>query len=121
MGVEFNIKAELSTLPEGDGRRAPRRIVNLAAALREAGATTAAITVINISTDGFKAEGEEPFQRGGEVWLKLPGFEARRSHIVWANGKEAGCKFENPLHQSELDMITCPRPRRIAKDVFRRS
>ena len=115
------INAELSQFPNTDGRKAERRIVNMAGALRESGAKTGPIVVLDISTGGFKADVPEPIEEGAEVWLKLPGFEAKRSRVVWTNGKEIGCEFEWPLHQRELDQIVAPAPRRIPKGVFRRA
>ena len=115
------INAELSQIPVSDGRKAERRIVNLAGALRESGAKTLKIIVLDISLGSFKAEAPEPIEEGSEVWLKLSGFEAKRSRVVWANGKEIGCEFEWPLHQRELDLIVAPAPRRIPKGVFRRA
>jgi hypothetical protein len=114
------INAELSQLPISDGRKAERRIVNLAAALRESGARTAPIVVLDISTGGFKAEVPEDVVDGAEVWLKLAGFEAKRSRVVWRRGKEAGCEFEMPLHDAELTLMTAPKPRKIVTGVFRR-
>ena len=114
------IKAELSQLPISDGRKAERRIVNLAAALREQGAKSVKIVVVDISVGGFRAEAEEPHQEGDEVWLKLAGLEPRRSKVVWVKGKDVGCEFEWPLHPSELEIIVAPAPRRIVKGVFRR-
>lgn len=114
------INAELSQIPITDGRKAERRIVNLAAALREAGAKTSNVVVLDIAIGGFKAELAEEAEEGAEVWLKLPGFEARRSRVVWTKGKEAGCEFETPLHPRELEEIVQPKPRKIVKGVFRR-
>jgi hypothetical protein len=114
------IDAELSQIPIGEGRKAERRIVNLAAALRENGAKTSKIVVVDISVGGFKAEAEEPHQEGDEVWLKLAGLEPRRSRVVWVRGREIGCEFEWPLHPSELEVIVAPAPRKIVKGVFRR-
>ena len=114
------INAELSQIPISDGRKAERRIVNLAAALREEGARSAAVVVVDISVGGFKAEAEEPIEEGSEVWLKLPGLEAKRSRVVWTKGRDIGCEFEWPLHPKELDSIVAPAPRRIPKGVFRR-
>jgi hypothetical protein len=114
------INAELSQIPITDGRKAERRIVNLAAALREDGAKTSNVVVHDIAVGGFKAELSEEMEEGGEVWLKLPGFEAKRSRIVWTKGKEAGCEFETPLHPRELEQIVQPKPRKIVKGVFRR-
>lgn len=118
------IDAELSQIPIGEGRKAERRIVNLAAALREQGAKTSKIVVVDISVGGFKAEAEEPHHEGDEVWLKLAGLEPRRSRVVWARsgekGQEIGCEFEWPLHPRELEVIIAPAPRKIVKGVFRR-
>jgi hypothetical protein len=114
------IDAELSQIPISDGRKAERRIVNLAAALREEGAKNAKVIVVDISVLGFKAEAAEPMEEGSEVWLKLPGLEAKRSRVVWTKDKDIGCEFEWPLHPSELEVILAPAPRRIIKGVFRR-
>ena len=118
------IDAELSRIPITDGRKAERRIVNLAAALREAGAKSGKVVVVDISVGGFKAEADEPHQEGDEVWLKLAGLEPRRSRVVWTReggaGWEIGCEFEWPLHPRELEVIVAPAPRRIVKGVFRR-
>jgi hypothetical protein len=114
------INAELSQIPITDGRKAERRIVNLAAALREQGAKKLPIVVLDISVGGFKADASEPLEIGSEVWLKLPGWEARRSRVVWSEGKEIGCEFEYPLHPRDLEMMVAPAPRKITKGVFRR-
>jgi hypothetical protein len=118
------IDAELSQIPISDGRKAERRIVNLAAALREQGAKTSKIVVVDISVGGFKAEAEEPHQEGDEVWLKLAGLEPRRSRVIWTRqgekSCEVGCEFEWPLHPRELEIIIAPAPRKIVKGVFRR-
>jgi hypothetical protein len=115
------LKAELSHLPAGDGRKAERRIVNIAAALRESGATTTQAEILNISVTGFKAEVDGILECGTETWVKLPGCEAKRSRVVWAEGKEAGFEFESPFQQAELDTILrANRPRQIRKNIFRR-
>jgi hypothetical protein len=114
------INAELSQLPINDGRKAARRIVNIAAALREEGAKTATIVVLDISIGGFKCESPEPLEEGAEVWLKFPGYEAKRSRVIWARGNEAGCEFEAPLHTRDLEGIVAPAPRKIVKGVFKR-
>ena len=66
-------KAHLAILPTPDGRRAERRIVNLAASLREPGASMAEVEVLNLSVTGFAAESDMPVETGAHLWLKLPG------------------------------------------------
>jgi hypothetical protein len=114
------ISAELSQLPIGDGRKAERRIVNLAAALRENGARTTQIVILDISAGGFRAQAADDVQEGCEVWLKLPHFEAKRSRVIWRKGSEVGCEFETPAHENEIALIVAPAPRRIPKGIFRR-
>lgn len=114
------INAELSKLPISDGRKAERRIVNIAAALREEGATTAPVVVLDLSPGGFKVHSDTPLEEGSEVWLKLPGFEAKRSHVVWVKDEEAGCEFENELHPGELESLTAPPRRGPVKNLFRK-
>src|SRR3954462_2759141 len=115
------INAELSQIPITDGRQAERRIVNLAGALRESGAKTAPVIVIDISVGGFKADVPDPVEEGSEVWLRIGGFTPKRSRGVWTNGKEIGCEFETELHEAELEQIVSPAPRRVPKGVFRRA
>jgi hypothetical protein len=113
------INAELTRLPAVDGRKAERRIVNMAAALRESGAVTTPIQVIDLSTGGFKAALPAPLDPQTEVWLKLPGFEAKRSRVIWCKDGEAGFEFESPLHPGELETVLAP-PKRLPKNIFKR-
>ena len=114
------INAELSQIPITDGRKAERRIVNLAGALRESGAKTLPIVLLDVSSGGFKADVAEPVEEGSEVWLKIAGFAPRRSRVIWTNGKEIGCEFETTLHDGEVEQIVSPAPRRVPKGVFKR-
>ena len=98
-------KGQLAKLPTADGRRAERRVVNLAASLREPGASVADAEVLDLSVDGFKAASTMPLEAGGTVWLKLPGIEAHKCLVVWVDGDKAGFKFATPLHQSDLDQL----------------
>jgi hypothetical protein len=114
------INAQLSRLPNGDGRKTERRIVNLAAALREEGASTLPVVVLDVSTGGFKIDAGTQLEIGAEVWLKLPGFELKRSRVVWAEGNDAGCEFEMALHPKDLDALTTPVSKVRPRDVFKR-
>ena len=98
-------RAQLAILPVAEGRQAERRIVNLAARLREPGATIVDAEVLNLSTDGFMAETDLKLEPGANVWLKLPGLEPQNSRVVWAEGGKAGFQFATPLHQATIDML----------------
>jgi hypothetical protein len=95
----------LAILPVPEGRTAERRIVNLAARLREPGATIADAEVLDLSTDGYMAMTDLALETGTTVWLKLPGLEPQNSRVVWAEAGKAGFQFAAPLHQATIDML----------------
>lgn len=99
-------KAHLAILPTSDGRRAERRIVNLAASLREPGASLVDAEIVNLSVTGFGAETEAPLEAGACVYLKLPGLEPTNCRVVWVEGNKAGFEFMSPLHPATLDTVT---------------
>ncbi|HEV2816866.1 MAG TPA: hypothetical protein VGW40_06555 [Allosphingosinicella sp.] len=98
-------KGQLAILPLPDGRTAERRIVNLAARLREPGAKIADAEVLDLSTDGYMAVCELVLEPGTTVWLKLPGLEPQNSRVVWAEGGRTGFQFATPLHAATLELL----------------
>ena len=98
-------KGQLAILPVIDGRSAERRIVNLAARLREPGARIVDAEVLNLSTDGYMAVADLPLEIGASVWLKLPGLEPQNSRVVWTEDGKAGFEFMTPLHPATVDLV----------------
>jgi hypothetical protein len=98
-------RAQLAILPVAEGRSAERRIVNLAARLREPGATIADAEVRDLSVGGFMAETTIALEPGAIVWLKLPGLEPQNSRVAWTEDGRIGCQFATPLHPLTLEML----------------
>jgi hypothetical protein len=98
-------KAQLAILPTSDGRKAERRVVNLAASLREPGARVADAEVVNLSVTGFAAESTAQVEIGHHVYLKLEGLEPLNCRCVWIEGGKSGYEFTSPLHPLTLDMV----------------
>ena len=98
--------------------RSERRIVNLAARLREPGASLAEIDIINLSTDGFMAQGEITIEAGSYAWLKLPGLEPQNSKVVWVEDGKAGFEFANPLHPATLEQLVSTNRKSAPKGHF---
>lgn len=98
-------KAQLAILPTPEGRKAERRVVNLAASLREPGASVADIEVVNLSVTGFAAESPSQVSVGHHVFLKLEGMEPLNCRCVWVDGTKSGFEFVSPLHPRTLDMV----------------
>lgn len=96
---------QLAKLATTEGRRAERRVVNMAARLREPGASVAVAGIVNLSTDGFMAETDMPLETGAELWLKLPDLEPQSCRVVWIEDGKAGFEFAVPLHPATLDSL----------------
>lgn len=111
-------KAQLAILPVSEERGAERRIVNLAARLREPGATIADAEVRDLSTDGFMAETELALEPGNIVWLKLPGLEPQNSRVVWAEDGKIGFQFATPLHPLTLETVVAMARKPVPKRHF---
>jgi hypothetical protein len=95
----------LAILPVAEGRQAERRVVNLAARLREPGATIVDAEVLNLSTDGYMAETDLKLETGTNVWLKLAGLEPQNSRCVWVEEGKAGFQFATQLHPATVEML----------------
>jgi hypothetical protein len=111
-------RGQLAILPVADGRTAERRIVNLAARLREPGASVGDAEVHDLSEKGFMAHTDMPLEPGTVIWLKLPGLEPQSSRVVWVRDGKAGCEFANPLHPATLELLVSAGRRPIPRGHF---
>ena len=111
-------KAQLAVLPENDGRRALRRMVNLSAHLSDPGASVTDIELANLSTDGFMAQGELSLEPGATVWLKLEGLEPQNCRVVWVEDGKAGFEFATPLHPATVELVIAASRKPIPKGHF---
>ena len=114
------MKATLSSLAVDEQRQSRRRIVNFAGALSEEGSTTVPVSVSDISEGGCKLFCEQPVDQSSDLWLKLPGLEARRVRIVWANEQSFGCEFDTALYSGEIETLVPTKSTASQKAVFRR-
>ena len=99
------LTAELSTQSNDEGRSAERREVILGAGLRQRGAHSVTVQVVDLSVTGFRAATHLMMEPGADVWLKLPGLESLHARVVWMRGHLMGCQFVRPLHPAVLDMV----------------
>lgn len=107
-GTPF-LTGELTTTPRAEperkGRRAERVPIEIGAGLRKRGGTGISVQIVDLSTEGFRAQTHLVLDKGADVWLRLPGLEARHATVMWSKGSFIGCAFEQPLHPAVLDMI----------------
>ncbi len=86
-------------------RRSRRLEVDLGAGLRQRGATSVPVHVLDLSVEGFRAATTLQIQAGDDVWLRLPGIEPRAAQVVWVEKSVIGCAFAHPLHPAVLEMV----------------
>jgi hypothetical protein len=100
----MNMTAQLATSEE-DGRRAERKEVLLGAGLRQRGAHSVTVQIIDLSVTGFRAATHLQLFEGQDIWVKLPGLESIHSRVVWMKGHMMGAEFARPLHPAVLAMV----------------
>ncbi|HEY0044730.1 MAG TPA: PilZ domain-containing protein [Allosphingosinicella sp.] len=96
--------AQIATSEE-DGRRAERQEVLLGAGLRQRGAHSVTVQIVDLSVTGFRAATHLQLHEGQDIWVKLPGLESIHSRVVWMRGHLMGAEFARPLHPAVLAMV----------------
>ena len=91
--------------PPVKGRVSERVSIEVAAGLRQRGASGVSVQVMDLSTHGFRVQTHLELAEGSDVWLRLPGLEPCHAVVAWAKGNYVGCRFERPLHTAVLEMI----------------
>lgn len=97
--------------PAGNGktpqqRREERERVNLEGpTLRQASGNAEAITLHDLSSQGFRTDWPHKLVPGDQVWLKLPGLEALPAKVAWELDLMIGCKFDVQLRSSVFARI----------------
>ncbi len=70
----------------------------------------------NVSRHGVQLKTETNLDEGAAIWLRLPGMEPRPGRVVWSDTSGAGCQFDDPLDQTELDRLVAQRDSRTPLD-----
>lgn len=100
MGAEFQTELKDKNL-----RFAERRELLVPVRIRRPSEPWFKSSIADLSTAGFRLQSFMKLSSGDSFWIMLPGFEGRRSQVLWTKGHEAGCRFERPLHPAILDHI----------------
>jgi len=91
-------KARIADAGDSDRRQEERTSVEVAATMRELGASGVEATVVNISERGFMAVVDDGFDVGARVWLIFPGGRDRANAVVkWIAGDKLGAEFAEPV------------------------
>jgi hypothetical protein len=101
------LDAEVAVLPEH--RASMRRVVNLAATLRESGAVNHKAFVTNLSESGCQIHWTAQLEKGAEVFVKLTAQLPLRATIMWSKDGASGCEFATPLTEAAILGLTSSR------------
>lgn len=101
------LDAEVTILPEHRGSM--RRIVNLAATLRENCAIGHKAVITNLSESGCKIHWNAQVENGTEVFVKLTTQIPLRATIRWSRDGASGCEFATPLTTGAILGLTSDR------------
>lgn len=63
------------------------------------------VTVLDISTGGFRLDGWRGLETGMEIAIELPPLHRIKARVIWIVGRSAGCEFRSRLTESELARI----------------
>ena len=96
--------------PPIEGRRAERKLVGIAAHLRELGGSRLDVEVHDLSRTGFRVASVYNIPAGKRVFLTIPSFSAMEAQVAWRDLHGFGCKFVQPLHPAVFDMIAKRHP-----------
>lgn len=78
-------------------RRAQRVSVDAETRLRPNGWSSLQVRMVDLSTDGFRAECEARVRPGGCVSLDVPGIGAVEAQVEWQRGSQFGARFIRPI------------------------
>lgn len=88
-----------------NGRKSSRNLVRMVADLRLSVGQKFKVSVLDLSTTGFRIETGNYIELRSRVFLGIPDFQALPAVIAWNKGTLYGGEFVNPLHPSIFEHI----------------
>jgi hypothetical protein len=61
--------------------------------------------IIDISSSGARLRLYQQLAPETSIRLSLPGKGLVDAHIIWADGREAGCRFDRPLDEATVSVL----------------
>jgi len=61
--------------------------------------------IIDISSGGARLRLYQQLAPETSIRLSLPGKGLVDAHIIWADGREAGCRFDRPLDEATVTVL----------------
>ena len=94
-------------------RREARSAVAFTCQLRVGNGPWRAASVVDLSREGFRLAWLPDCAAGKDLWVRIPGLEAKPATVRWRDNRGVGCRFERPLHQAVIDFLSRATNRQI--------
>lgn len=112
----MTVRAQLSVT---DMRRATRHSVDYMALAEHRQLGEFSLHIVNLSANGFMANGEVLLSRGERLTIRLPEVGLIEAFVVWRDDTRAGFQFERILRDDIfLKTVRAARPARKSKLAF---
>lgn len=108
MATSFaDVQATVST----DARRAERHELAITrASVRAHGDQPAAATLRDLSIYGCRVATAGDYDAGARLWLRIDGGLPIAASVVWADGEQLGCRFDEPIANALMRQLTRDAP-----------
>ena len=87
-------------------RREARSAVAFTCQLRVGNGPWRAASMVDLSCEGFRLAWLPDCAAGKNLWVRIPGIEARLATVRWRDDRGVCCQFERPLHQAVIDFLS---------------
>ena len=62
--------------------------------------------MVDLSCEGFRLAWLPDCAVGRDLWVRIPGLEARRATDRWHDDRGVGCQFAQPLNAAVIDFLS---------------
>ena len=87
-------------------RREDRSPVAFTCQIRVGNGAWRPATMVDLSCEGFRLAWLPDCAAGKDLWVRIPGIEARLATVRWRDDRGVGCRFERPLHAAVIGFLS---------------
>ena len=87
-------------------RRQARAPVAFTCQLRVGNGSWRMASMVDLSCEGFRLAWLPDCAVGRDLWVRIPGIEARQATVRWRDDRGVGCQFTRPLHEAVIGFLS---------------
>lgn len=98
--------SDRSTRAERLARKDTRLPVAFSCQLRIGNGPWRSAGMTDLSCQGFRLAWLPDCEPGRQLWVRIPGLEARTAIVRWRDNRGVGCEFLHPLHAAVIQFLS---------------